>query len=346
MKPNNQQATKLRKSLIQRLNQDGSSFDFTAFVKEAGVDAQLARTVAELVFTRFFAQVIEDGEITERERRQLTSLAQRLVIAAHRHAEIEQKVASRAYRDRLSEAQADGVLTKRELDDLRELKSNLGLSRQSEPAGIDRAAKFATVKASREYAERNSPARHARLPKYHPAGKIVLWLVVFGILGVGAFASLLGALASFAGVVFIGVPFLIVGVLVIGVGCLCCWVWVKRLKQVETTPVAAEAAIVVDKRKIVNRETWSSEGLEGRISDDKTGIRVSVLWYATFEDEQGERREYELFALDNSESYNLGTDQLERAPEPRFPFYSGLTAGDAGVLYARDNVAFDFDKIC
>lgn len=88
-----------------------------------------------------------------------------------------------------------------------------------------------------------------------------------------------------------------------------------------------------NKRKVVRQNHERRHN--GQYGVSRTMI---VTWYATFEDEQGESQEYELFAL----NFLHGV----REPEPELAFYDKLTAGDAGVLYARDAVAFDFDKVC
>ena len=54
-----------RRELIRRIKQDGGEFRFSAVVEEAGVDPQQARRVAESLFARFFASVVDDGEIAE-----------------------------------------------------------------------------------------------------------------------------------------------------------------------------------------------------------------------------------------------------------------------------------------
>ena len=64
MQSNNRQPADLRKFLFRRLNEDRNNFDFSAFAEEAEIDPQEARQVAESVFARFFASVIDDGEIT------------------------------------------------------------------------------------------------------------------------------------------------------------------------------------------------------------------------------------------------------------------------------------------
>lgn len=140
----NRQNVELCRELIRRLNRDGRKFRLTAFVEERGVDPRCATEVAELVFAHFYAGVIEDGKITERERRQLHKLAARLEIAEKRRAEIEDKLATEAYRRQLAETREDGVITHEERRDLAALPSALGLERSS---GINRPCRVTPGKA-------------------------------------------------------------------------------------------------------------------------------------------------------------------------------------------------------
>ncbi|MEL0095663.1 MAG: hypothetical protein VW875_07455 [Planctomycetaceae bacterium] len=136
-------------------------------------------------------------------------------------------------------------------------------------------------------------------------------------------------------VLLFGLSFLVGGLFMIFAACVS-WLSLGHWqKTIEKTPVVAEAAVVVDKRKVVRQTCTKSERKGG---GTRTVTTMIVTWYATFEDKQGESQEYELFALNFSHGV--------REPEPEFPFYDKLTAGDAGVLYARDTVAFDFDKVC
>jgi len=346
MKSNNQQSADLRKKLICRLNQDGNNFDFSAFVKESGVDVRSAMSVAESVFVRFIDHVLEDGEITDRERRQLRNLAHRLQIDDDRRDKITKKVGTHTYRQQLRDSQADEGITKEERNELRELKAALGLARHSDGEAGHNESKLARVNASPEYAERNSAERHARLPKYHIVGKLVNWFLLFAIFGFGLLVCLMAAVAMYMGVAFIGIPFLLFGIFVIGLGCLCWWAWGRRLHQVDKTPVVANAAVVVDKRKEVSRRTYWHESSRG-IGGDRHGVSVSALWWATFEDDQGNRQEYELFSTLQPKTYpGMVTAKMKNAREARFPLYEELTVGDAGVLYARGKIAFDFDHVC
>lgn len=204
-----------------------------------------------------------------------------------------------------------------------------------ETVTIDSVDKFEKVKHSREYAERYSAVRHARLPKHHSAMWMVNRLAYVGIGCFGILMSLVGLSGIFGGSTFFGLAFLVPSLIAIFGACMSWWVLGKQQETLEKTPVVAESAVVVDKRKVVRQTEYYSERRSGT---PRAIITIHVEWYATFEDEQGESQEYELFALNNSHGV--------REPEPEFPFYDKLTAGDAGVLYARDTVAFDFDKVC
>lgn len=314
--------------LVRRLNRDGARFDFAAFVAESGIDPERAAKLAESVFVRFYAGVIGDGEITDRERRQLQKLAKRLDIGEARRAVIERKVAKRAYRERLREAQADGVITPAELEELRQLKSALELApakpqpsaavavpvfdeqiRDSadkrEPDKQEHAEIIARVEASSRFAGRNSAERLARVPAWSqprriPVAGLTLWLVTFGIM-LAVFGFLMASRGVDVRFVYGigGVVLGLVGIVIPGLMLLPAWLSYRRFKA---SPVESRAVVVVGKRT----------------DDDSQAVR------ATFRDKHGRESEHTL---------------RDRK------LFERLTVGDAGVLFLRRDRAFDFDCV-
>ncbi len=181
---------------------------------------------------------------------------------------------------------------------------------------FDRDEVFAEVKASHVYATRYSPERLARLPKIPRTAKYVTGGIISAISVLGLSAILIGAFgssgffAAFGGITF-------------GVSCIGWFRLITSIYKYEAAHIVAIPAIAVEIRKEVR--------IGGGNARHAGFVRTYDIWYATFEDEQGQHREYELFSV---------------ATERHATLSSRLMAGDAGVLYARGNVAFDFEKNC
>lgn len=200
--------------------------------------------------------------------------------------------------------------------------------------------KFELVRASPEYAERNSPQRRVELPEYSPAQKLLLSVLLLPFLAVGFFTVLFGAVALSIGAVSVGVPLLVFGLLIVGILALAWGAWRRRLYQLESAPLSTTAVVVTDKRKVVSRSYVRSR-------KRTSGVEVSVQWFVTCEDEEGNSQEYELFNPATVRQTPIEkVSHIEHAPEPEFPLYSKMRTGDAGVLYSRQNIALRFEKVC
>lgn len=180
-----------------------------------------------------------------------------------------------------------------------------------------RVGVFEQIKISPAYANRDSAERHARLPKVHPMHTIFIFgffavfiggsgLMAAMAIGMGLFSTSFGrGFGPAAGTI----PFLFA---VVPVGFAAFGVFMlmtirKRMSAFGESPVEAIPVIVVDKRT--------------EVSGSKT---TRTSYFATCEDEQGERNEYQLW--DGA-------------------LYGRITADDAGILFVRSTFGMDFDRI-
>ncbi len=185
----------------------------------------------------------------------------------------------------------------------------------------DRRAVFARIKDSPQYAQRNLPERHARLPKLHAAHKAFAF--GFPILFVGVtlfiFVMMLGASGVFGfagfdagggfGAMFAIVP-LVMSLVPLGMAVFGVFLFVtlqKKVRALETAPVEAAPVIVIDKRT--------------HVSGSKN---THTRYFATCETEDGARHEYPVW------DGNL---------------YGRMATQDAGVVYLRADHALDFDRV-
>jgi hypothetical protein len=187
-----------------------------------------------------------------------------------------------------------------------------------------KTAVFARIKASAQYADRNSPERIARLPNASAMQKV--FLHVFFVIFVGISASMAVFLLGMAGVVGIfgfraqgGMaaafslgPLLMacvpIGFVVFGV------VMFRHLKKkmnsLEHDPVEALPAIVIGKRTQVSGGSGDSSS--------------HTSYFITCEAEDGSRQEYQVW--DGK-------------------LYGKLTADDAGIIFVRAGYGLDFDRV-
>lgn len=186
------------------------------------------------------------------------------------------------------------------------------------PESSSRAAMFERIRCSREYLNRERAERVDSLPKVGILAKVLVpvffgvFVLVAGfmvVMSVGMSGMVMGA--GFGGG-FSLIPLLMaivpLGFIVVGItGGIYAW---KQVDQADNAPLVSQGAIVIGKR------TQVSGG--GRNSS------ASTHYYATFEDEAGERDEYRLW------------DGM---------MYGRLSEGDAGVLFLRGNLAVDFDRV-
>lgn len=177
----------------------------------------------------------------------------------------------------------------------------------------ERDAIFARIKASDEYAERDTPARRERLPKIPAVSKIV-GVAMFGVFIFGCLLALgfgIGAMvvlsAQGGGMLFLVGCGMLLPLLFMFISGASFVQLRRRLKAIEEGPIEAIPVIVLDKR------THTS----GRSS-------VRTTYHFTAETEDGTRQEYMLWDG---------------------PLYGRVTAGDAGIIFARREYGFDFDRV-
>lgn len=197
--------------------------------------------------------------------------------------------------------------------------SHLPLSGESEKQAV-----FARIKSSGEYADRESPQRHARLPKpstLHKAMLTVFFIVFIGgsavmcVFAVGM-AGVFGIFGSQVGDGFgaaIGLVPLLMALMPLGFvvgGFFLMRQMRKKMHAVEHDPVQAIPVVVVDKRTHVS----------GGSGDSST----STQYFITCENEDGERNEY--LVWDGK-------------------LYGRVQADDAGILFVRAGYGLDFDRV-
>jgi hypothetical protein len=193
-----------------------------------------------------------------------------------------------------------------------------------QPGKLDRAEVFQRIKKSPEYAQSNSPERHARLPRHHPLQKMLLFgffaIFIAGalfisvmMLGMGGAFGFFGARAGGpGGGAFALIPMLM-AIVPLGMAALGVFMFLtirKKMQTIATAPVRAVPVIVADKR------THVSGG--GNNSSARTD------YFVTCELEDGSRKEYQVW------DGNL---------------YGRMAPQDAGFLYLRADFALDFDRV-
>ena len=192
------------------------------------------------------------------------------------------------------------------------------------PSDGSLAAKFDAIKQSRAFAQRDRAERHAALPT--PGTIHTIFPVVFlGLfIAVGAFMAVMAmgmsgvlGLVGFSGFGARGGAFALIplfmsivpiGFVVLGVFLLRSAL--KKTKKFQQAPILGRAAVVCGKRTQVSGGSGDSS--------------ASTNYFLTFELEDGER--VELGCLGGK-------------------LYGQIKEGDAGVLYSKDVLALDFDRI-
>jgi hypothetical protein len=189
---------------------------------------------------------------------------------------------------------------------------------------MDRRAAFDRVKQSKEFLARNSPDRHARLPRYQAWHKAVVFgffgvfiavaLLIFVVaLGMGGLFGLFGSqVAGGPGAAMGIIPLLmaIVPLGMAGVGVFLFLAVRKKMQTIESAPVVAAPVIVVDKRTHVSGGSGDSS--------------ARTDYFVTCETEDGQRKEYQVW------DGNL---------------YGRMAPQDAGIVYLRAEYALDFDRV-
>jgi len=186
------------------------------------------------------------------------------------------------------------------------------------PESTSRAAMFQRIRQSREYLGRERAERVDSLPKVGILGKVFVpaFFGVFALVAGMMFVTMVGMSGLVMGSGFGGgfslIPLFMAVVplsfIVIGIaGGVHSW---KKIDQAERAPLVTRPAIVTGKR--------------AQVSGGGRNSSASTHYFATFEDESGQRDEYRLWG---------GT------------MYGRLSEGDAGVLFLRGNLAVDFDRV-
>jgi hypothetical protein len=202
--------------------------------------------------------------------------------------------------------------------------SYCGLHLPQTPEGDDRGAVFDRIRRSPQFAERNSPERHARLPKYqavHKAfffvffamfigGTFFIFVMALGMSGVLGFAGFRIGGGFGGGMALIPLVMSLVPLGMAAAGVMLFLTLRKKMETIETAPVEATPVIVVDKRT--------------QVSGGGSDSRASTHYFVTCETEDGPRREYPVW--DGA-------------------LYGRMAAGDAGILYLRADHALDFDRV-
>ncbi len=123
--------TQFRQALIQRLRKvNKARFSFEAFVKETGVPPDLARQGAQEVYAAFFEKLLEQNNISDKQRQKLTTLSEMLALDASDVHGLEQSVKESAYSQAVTMVVADTKIEPHEAVFLDELRKKLGLSKR------------------------------------------------------------------------------------------------------------------------------------------------------------------------------------------------------------------------
>jgi uncharacterized membrane protein len=184
--------------------------------------------------------------------------------------------------------------------------------------------RFARIKQSAAYANRNSPERHAALPQASAlAGAFavvfftifiggaafiaVMMLVMAGVFGFAGF-HVGGALGGGVAIIPMLMSVVPIGFVVLG------FFLMKKIRQQQVefkeARVEAEAAIIVGKRT--------------QVSGGGENSSASTSYFVTAEFEDGRREEYQSM-----------TPTL----------YGKVSDDDAGILFVRSTYALDFDRV-
>ena len=181
---------------------------------------------------------------------------------------------------------------------------------------------LARIKASDAYARRNSPERHAQLPKVGALQKAMtigffvvfigfsamMCVVAFGVAGVLNFVGPRGS-EGFV-MTLLPVLFAVVPAAFVALGIFMLTKTRQQMNAMESDPIQAHAVVIVDKRTQVT----------GGTGDHSTRTH----YFVSCERDEGCREEYQVW-----DGHLFGR----------------ITAGDTGVLFVRAGYALDFDRV-
>lgn len=119
-----------RAVLLQQLRKRGATLNFRQLAVEQEVSENVAYQVALDLFTQCCEQALDDGKITDAERRNLDFMSRVLTITPKDAEAIEAKLISQRYHTAAQSALADGRISEAEAADLERLRNQLGLSNQ------------------------------------------------------------------------------------------------------------------------------------------------------------------------------------------------------------------------
>lgn len=128
-KSQNEEAAHFRELLLKRLRKSGpKALGFTQLVTQNEIPPELARRVAEELFTDYCVNALADGQITEAERGAMCALQLALSIPPERASQIETKLTDSHYREAALKALTHGSMSKSRSSELELLRTRLGLS--------------------------------------------------------------------------------------------------------------------------------------------------------------------------------------------------------------------------
>jgi hypothetical protein len=180
----------------------------------------------------------------------------------------------------------------------------------------NRAWRFAQVKQSAEFAQRQRPERLAALPRSPSVGNAVaIGFLIVWTLGAGFVMVMAWTMAGMAGSHFGPVGLIPLGMSVVPMGFVALGIFmlvktIQKAGQYSAAPIRADAALIVGKRTQVSGGSGDSSASTG--------------YFVTAEFEDGRRLEFQAARPD---------------------LFGRLAEGDAGVLFSRTDVALDFDRV-
>lgn len=125
------QGKNLRDAFLLELRKKGpGKAHFYALAEAMQVPHEVARRAAEEFYGQFCSRFLEDGKVTEAERRQLDTLRRVLELPDSITESIESRTRDERYRREVKVVLADGKVSEEEAAELAQLRADLGLSRQ------------------------------------------------------------------------------------------------------------------------------------------------------------------------------------------------------------------------
>ena len=183
------------------------------------------------------------------------------------------------------------------------------------------AEKLQRVMKSTAYQQKDSPERLSRLPKF-PAFMRVVPIIVLGVfvavscfilimmLGVAGVLGFAGGVRMGGGVALAPLAMTICPISFIALGVFLILQTTKRMRKFEEAPILSRAAIITGKRTQVSGGSGDSS--------------ASTHYFITAEFDDGSRSEFQAMTA---------------------TLYGKVAENDTGVLFTRDMIAVDFDRV-